>query len=716
MSRKKRARTTALGLLTVGALAALAAPALAQQGFPPESEAASRQAEFERLLRATIDPDSAARWARALAARSHVAGTPGQAATRDSVVRWMRAAGLEVAYDSLVIYLPQPLEVSLEQTAPVARRFDLTEPPVFDRAYEHVPQFNAFSGRGEAAGRVVYANFGLPEDYAVLDSLGIGVRGRVVLARYGGSFRGIKAREAEARGAAGLLMFSDPSADGFARGPVIPEGPQRPPRGVQRGSILNADGDPSTPGWPSSPGARRVAEADMEGVARIPVIPIGYEVAEALLRTLDGPRPPEDWRGALDVGYRPGPGPSAVRMRVRTERGEAAYHPAFNTIAAIEGSVWPDEWVLVGAHRDSWGPGAVDNVSGTASVVEAARAFAAAAERGYRPKRTIVFLTWDAEEWGILGSTEWVEANADRLRESAVAYLNQDSPVSGDRFGASAAPEIRRLVREASRAVRDPNTGRSLYEVWLERQREARDAMPVEEPTVGTMGGGSDHLPFYIHLGIPVAGYGFGGQGGVYHSMYDTSEWMERFGDPGYRYHAATARLTAVLLARLANADILPYGHATLAEAFRTELAGFAGELDRSPVGVDSVLAARLAEVREALDVYARAAHDFDAAVEARLARGAPRPAVAARINEAQRSALRALLSTGEEAGWSRNLYVRDDPDNGYSPLVLPGVRLALRAEDAAGVAGSLSAMADHFTEAAERLVSARSAVDASLP
>lgn len=708
-------RATPLLGLAVLALAALAAPAAAQQGFPPGSEATGRQAEFERLLLSTIEADSAARWARGLAARSHVAGTPAQTATRDSVVRWMRAAGLEVAYDSLVIYLPQPLDVSLQQTAPVTRSFDLTEPPVFDRDYEHVPQFNAFSGRGEAAGRIVYANYGLPEDYAVLDSLGIDVSGRVVLARYGRSFRGIKAREAESRGAAGLLMFSDPSADGFARGPVIPDGPQRPPRGVQRGSILNADGDPSTPGWASTPGARRVAEAEMEGIASIPVIPIGYEAAEHLLRTLDGPPPPEDWCGALEVGYRPGPGPTAVRLRVRTEQGHAAYHAAFNTIGAIEGSVWPDEWVLVGAHRDSWGPGAVDNVSGTASVVEAARAFAAAAERGYRPKRTIVFLTWDAEEWGILGSTEWVEVNADRLRESAVAYLNQDSPVSGDRFGASAAPEIRRVVRDATRVVRDPTTGRPLYDVWLERQREAQDAMPVEEPTVGTMGGGSDHLPFYIHLGIPVAGYGFGGQSGVYHSMYDTSEWMERFGDPGYRYHAATARLTAVLLARLANADILPYGHATLAEAFRTELAGFAGELDRSPVGVDSLLTVRLAGVREGLDAYAHAARDFDDAVAARLARGAPSAGVAARINGAQRAALRALVRTGEEAGWSRNLYVRDDPDNGYSPLVLPGARLALRREDAAGIAASLSVMADHFTEAAAVLETARAAVDASL-
>jgi len=701
-------------LVALAAASGLPTEAVAQAGFAPGNR--DGQAAFERALVSAVEPDSVARWARGLAARSHVAGTPGQAATRDSVVAWHRAAGIEVTYDSLVIYLPQPLEVGLEQTAPVARRFELDEPPLGGREYEHVPAFNAFSGNGEASARVVYANYGLPEDYAVLDSLGIDVRGRIVLARYGGSFRGIKAREAEGRGAAGLLMFSDPSADGFARGPVLPDGPHRPPRGVQRGSVLNADGDPSTPGRPSLPGAERVPESEMQGIARIPVLPIGYGTAEDLLRTIEGPAAPEGWRGALDVGYRPGPGPTRVRMRVRTERGDEAYHAAFNTIAVIRGDVWPDEWVLVGAHRDSWGPGAVDNVSGTAAVVEAARAFSVAAERGFRPKRSVVFLTWDAEEWGILGSTEWVEANADRLRASAVAYINQDSPVSGDRFGASAAPEIRELVREATRAVLHPASNRSVYELWLERQREGRNAAGAERPTVGTMGGGSDHLPFYIHLGVPVAGYGFGGQGGVYHSMYDTSEWMERFGDPGYAVHAATARLTTVILARLANADVLPYGHGTLASAFRTELAGFVTELDRSDVPVDSLLTGRLADVRAALEGYETAAHDFAAAVETRLAGVAPEPGAAARINQAQRDALRSLLRSADEAGWSRNLYVRDDPDNGYSPLVLPDLRLALRERDATDIGRALEELALHFDRAARALERARRTVAVSPP
>lgn len=664
------------------------------------SGAASESDALEELLISTIQPDSAARWARGLAARSHVAGTRGQRDTRDSVVAWMSAAGLTVAYDSLEIYLPQPLEIELRQTAPTPHLFELEEPVLGSRQYDHVPAFNAYGAGGVAEGVVVYANFGLPDDYDRLAALGIEVTGRIVLARYGRSFRGIKAREAEKRGAAGLLLFSDPSADGFTRGAVLPEGPYRPERGVQRGSVLNSPGDPSTPGRPSLPGAPRVPEAEMEGVARIPVIPIGYGAAARLLRSLDGPAAPEGWVGGLDVSYRPGPGPTAVRMTVRVETGEAAYHPAFNTIAALPGSVWPDEWIIIGAHRDAWGPGAVDNVSGTASVVEVARAFGRAAREGFRPRRTLVFATWDAEEWGILGSTEWVEANRERLTRSAVAYINQDSPVSGDRFGGSSAPEIRAVVREATRAVSDPATGRPVYDVWLAEQRAEGDGTPINRPTLGTMGGGSDHLPFYVHLGIPAAGYGFGGASGVYHSMYDTSDWMERFGDPGYRYHAATARLTAVIVARLANADVIPFSHTALISAYRTELAGFTTELGR--VGSAAPVDSALARVRGGLDRYDRAARRFG---EALSRSGVDDPVALGRINDAQRASLQALLRPDSaRENWSRNLYVRDDPDNGYSPVLLPGVRLALRDGDLAGVVRELDLLAVSFVAAAEHL------------
>jgi N-acetylated-alpha-linked acidic dipeptidase len=425
-------------------------------------------------------------------------------------------------------------------------------------------------------------------------------------------------------------------------------------------------------------------------------------------------RAPDDWQGGLDLEYKTGPGPTEVKLSTLAERGQAAYHPAFNTIATIRGSEWPDEWVLVGSHRDAWGPGAIDNVSGTASVVEVARAFAVAAGQGFRPRRTIIFATWDAEEWGILGSTEWVEANAEGLREHAVAYVNQDSPVSGSRFGASAAPEIKAIVLDATRVVLDPQTGRSVHDVWLDTQRAAADGSVLDEPSLGTMGGGSDHLPFYIHLGIPVAGYGFGGASGVYHSMYDTADWMARFGDPGYEYHATTARLTAVIISRLANAELIPYGHQALTTAFHTTLAGFAGELEGSmadgAVTSDSLEVVTLAlnDARESLVGYKQAASRFEARRRDLLAAGRPTMDLAARANRAQRDALAALLRTPDEGGaWSRNLYVRDDPDNGYSPVLLPGVRLGLRAGDAGMISRELRILAEHFRSAAAELQTA---------
>lgn len=663
---------------------------------------------FERVLIETIRADSVRRWARGLAARSHVAGTRAQRTTRDSVVAWMRSAGLTAGHDSLVLYLPHPLELALRQTGPVTREFALREPPLGGRAYEHVPTFNAFSGRGTAKGLVVYANFGLPDDYARLEELGIDVRGRIVVARYGRSFRGIKSREAERRGAAGLLLYSDPAADGFARGPVLPEGPYRPPRGVQRGSILNSRGDPSTPGRPSTPGSARIPEPAMEGIARIPVLPIGYETARELLASLGGPPAPPGWTGALDVPYRPGPGPAEVEMTVRTESGDAAYRPAFNTVAVLPGEIWPEEWVLIGAHRDSWGPGAVDNVSGTAVVVEAARAFGAAHAAGHRPARSLLFATWDAEEWGIIGSTEWMEANRAMLDARAVAYINQDSPVSGPNFSAAAAPEIRSVVRDATRAVPAPATDGSVYSAWLERQRRGAED-DIEQPAVGTMGGGSDHLPFYIHLGIPSAGFGFGGGQGVYHSMYDTREWMERFGDPGYPRHVAAARLSVVILSRLANSPLLPYDHEELARAFRTELAGFAAELDLDAAVESAGRASALDTLRAAADAYQSSAGSFaDAsrAIGADAAVAGARPPVdlLAKVNAAQRDALRQLLAPPEEGRWERNLYVRDDPDNGYSPLLLPGLRLALRHADAGAIDREARLLAARFIVAAARL------------
>lgn len=706
--------------------AADAPPSTAPTGFP--AGAAAGQAAWEQALRAAIEPDSVARWARSLAARPHVAGTEGQRRTRDSVVAWLREAGLEVGYDSLELYLPHPIRVAVSRVLPTPVSFDLSEPPLPEDPYsgvDPVPVFHGHSGSGVAEAEVVYANYGLPADYRLLDSLGVPVRGRIVIARYGRAFRGIKAAEAERRGAAGLLLFNDPAGDGFARGEVYPDGPMRPPRGVQRGGLHLGEGDPSTPGWPSVPGARRVPEAEMEGVPRIPVVPIGYGAAAELLGPLGGPGAPEDWQGGLELELRLGPGPVTARVEVEMERGAAALRPAWNTIAALRGTEWPDEWVLVGAHRDAWGPGAIDNVSGTTSVVAAARAFAAAARQGWRPRRTLVFATWDAEEWGIMGSKEWVDAHVDRLRASAVAYLNQDAPVSGSSFGAAAAPELAGLVRAAAAAVEDPGRGVPVAEAWLARVNENRvGAAPLAEPPVGTMGGGSDHEAFYLRLGVPSLGFGFGGRGGVYHSMYDSPAWMERFGDPGYAYHAATAQLAVTVLARLANADVLPFDHAALAARVREELAALgdevrtdlhvaggapepaAGVADAPDVAVDASAPVRraLADAAASAEELEEAARSFAGVRDRRLRFARLDPETARRLNEELREIGRELAPGQRGEAWAGNLVVASDPDNGYASLSLPEARLALRRGDLDGVASALGRLADSLRAAAARV------------
>ena len=700
--------------------------------------AAVLQNEFEERLLRSIHPDSVGRWASTLAARPHVAGTPGQVATRDSVIAWHEAAGIDAAYDSLVLYMPHPLLVSVQRTWPEFMTFDLVEPALsVDPAtgLDVVPVFSAYSGTGVAEAEVVFAGYGLPADYRTLDSAGISVEGRVVLARYGRSFRGIKAREAEARGAVGLLLYSDPANDGFVRGGVYPDGPMRPATGVQRGSILNSTGDPSTPTGPSLPGAPRIPEDQMVGIARIPVVPIGYGVAEALLQPLGGPAAPESWQGGLDLVYRFGPGPTRARLEVRTESGEAAYHPAYNTIAAIEGTEWPDQWVVIGAHRDSWSPGAIDNVSGTASVVEVARAFGALSALGLRPRRTVVFVTWDAEEWGVVGSIEWVEAHAERLRASVVAYVNQDAPVSGSSFGAAASPELKALARAAARRVDEPVLDGSVYDAWLTRvaERLGDDTDPEPLP-VGDLGGGSDHTGFYQHLGIPSIGFGFGGPGGVYHSMYDTPRWMQEYGDPGYLYHAAVARVAAVVVSRLANAEILPYDFDELAEVVRERATHLETEVESAleaatatehAVGdaaadlvADSPLAATvragLADLRSSIAAIAAVAATHSLAREHWLAETTPVAGSGARVNEHVRAAILSLTSDTGLPGeaWSRQLLFASDPDNGYATLPLPAVRLALRAGDLAAVGERLEELVRHLDRAAAHLAAATAVME----
>jgi N-acetylated-alpha-linked acidic dipeptidase len=581
-----------------------------------------------------------------------------------------------------------------------------------------VPTFNGYSGTGTAAGEVVYANYGLIEDYAHLDSIGVSVKGRIVIARYGRSFRGIKAREAERHGAAALLIYSDPADDGYVRGDVYPEGPMRPPQGVQRGSIMNQDGDPSTPGYPSTAGAKRLDPSQMD-IPHIPVVPIGYRNAALLLQDVRGTgynggsavsasahpaRLPQSWQGGLPFRYHVGPGPTHARVSFDAEYGAQAYHTIWDTFGSLRGTEFPDELVIVGGHRDAWGPGAADNVSGTVSVLEIAHALAEEARAGHRPKRTIVFATWDAEEWGLVGSTEYVEDDSLRLTHSAVAYLNLDVSADGPNFGAAGSPSLRATLRDIARVAPNPDSaGKSVFDVWR------ANATNVDSlgPKFGDPGGGSDFAGFANHLGIPIIEYGFTGFGGVYHSAYDDYAWLSRFGDPGFIHHAAAARVGAALLLRLANADVIPYDYVEYAHTMRRYLPA----LDESIRAKN--WSASTAPLATAIDGMASAASAFAAARDAALAGGTPSSATLRSTNAALLRVERALTRPAglRTRPWFRSLIYAADEDNGYANIALPSVAEAIRAGDVSLTTREIADLASRFDAAAAALKDATEAI-----
>jgi N-acetylated-alpha-linked acidic dipeptidase len=671
-------------------------------GFTAASAARQRALEADAIARPSA---SAARaHSRELSRETHVAGSPAQQHTRDYVIAQMRAMGLETEVRTYDVFMPYPTSVRVWRTAPTEKELPLAEPPVPGDSSSAARQYltvNGYSGTGDVTGDVVFVNYGLIEDYARLDSLGVSVRGRIAVARYGRSFRGIKAREAERNGAVGLLIYSDPQNDGYVRGDIYPEGPMRNWNGVQRGSVMNGAGDPATPGYPSTRSARRLTPDQMD-IPHIPVVPISYANASELLAGLRGHEIPPAWQGGLPFHYHLGPGPVRARVQVADDRASNGTKPIYDTFGVIRGSERPDELVIIGGHRDAWGPGAADNVSGTVSVLEAARAGMEAVRAGHRPKRTIVFATWDAEEWGLIGSTEYVEDDSLRLARGAVAYLNQDVAVEGVRFGAGGSPSLRPVVRDVARLVEDPSGRGSVYSEW----QRAVGAVDTTTPPMTDPGGGSDFAGFYNHLGIPIADWGFGGESGMYHSQYDDFAWMTRFGDPDFAYHATAARIGAAMVLRLANADVLPYDYVE-----------FARTMQRYVSPIERVLTLKgwsgpVLELRSAIGRMEREAGSFAATRDSTLASSAPGARFDA-TNAALRDVERALTRPAglRSRPWYRSLIYVADEDNGYANMTFPSVNEAIRAGDQRLVADELSDLAHRFDAAAHALTRARHAL-----
>jgi N-acetylated-alpha-linked acidic dipeptidase len=687
------------------------------RGFPRDQLAA--QAQREDALRAVPHRDSLRARMRLLAAFPHEGGTERSRRVAETILAKFRASGLDARIEQFEALMPRPVERVVELVGAEPWRAALREPPLPEDPTtgqsDQLPTYNAFSPDGDVTGELVYVNYGIPEDYDVLDSLGIDVRGKIVIARYGRSWRGIKPKLAAERGALGCLIYSDPRDDGYFVGDVYPKGPMRPAHGAQRGSVMDMPtypGDPLSPGWGSVAGARRLTREEARTIVGIPVLPLSHADAEPLLRRLDGAVAPEAWRGALPLTYHVGPGPARVRLAVRFDW---ATRPLYNVIARVPGAVYPDQWVVYGNHHDAWVNGANDPISGMVTVEEAARAVGALLKTGWRPARTLVFAAWDGEEWGLLGSTEWAEHHAAELRANVVAYLNSDTNDKGW-LGASGSHSLETFVRELARDTRDPATGRSALAVALERRRAARAADSTF--TIGALGSGSDYTAFIDHLTVPTLDirHGGGSRDGIYHSVYDTYTFYERFLDTSFTYGAAQAQLMATALVRLADAPVLPFEFGAAARTYR----GYLDEIDKLARGRDSATALDLSAARTAVARLDSAAARYEG-VLARLdgRSGDELRRRRAELGAANRLLFRTEQALGDSAGlprrpWYRHLMYAPGFYTGYGVKTMPGIReeveQARPAEaqvQTARVAAALERYAAAVAQAADALAAA---------
>jgi N-acetylated-alpha-linked acidic dipeptidase len=616
--------------------AALASPGDGLSGFAPAS--ATRQREVEAALASALSPEQTRDWHRLFTAEPHPAGSERNHELALVIAEEWKKQGLEdVVVHRYDVLNTAPLEVSLTMVAPVRFEASLREEPVpadpDTRNPRVSPAYLGLSASADVEAAVVYAHSGNPEDYEVLRRSGIDVRGKIVLVRYSNpySYRGFKALTAERLGAAAILIYSDPAEDGFKRGPVFPDGPWGPESHIQRGAITYdfiVPGDPLTPGWPSLPGARQVKPEEARSLPKIAGLPLSWKDAKPLLENMDGPVAPKEWQGGLPFEYRLGGDRVRAHLKVRMDNRVA---PNYVVEGRIRGTELPDEWVILGNHRDAWEFGGVDPSSGTASLMDLTRVLGAMARSGQRPRRTLVFCSWDGEEVGLTGSTEWGEHFADELATKAVAYLNVDSSASGPDFQPDAVGSLAPLVLDLARELEDPATRRPLSDALragvAKARAEAGDTTPPGEDDLVDVriGSGSDHTVFLNHLGVPTIGLTFEGPYGVYHSMYDGFAWMNRFGDPGYRYHVLLSRIWGTLALRLANADLLPFDFA----AYARQLRRFVADLDRATEKgrVD------LSRVRGGLDAFEAAGRRLGEAQVRALAAFVPAPDLARRVN-----------------------------------------------------------------------------------
>ena len=773
-------------VLSLGQTLATAAAAPGDEGligFAPASRAAEVKAEAHALSVPT--PDAARAWLRALTEEPHVAGTPGDYKTavdvRDKLRSWGWTADL-VEYEVLLNYPTEAvLEISRPDRQPLKTREDAV---IADKDSASPDAFGAFHGYGASGhelGQVVYVNYGRPEDYTVLERLGVDVKGKIVLARYGEVFRGLKVRNAQKHGAKGILIYSDPQDDGYGKGDTFPDGPYRSPSSLQRGSVQFLSlgpGDPSTPNGPSLKDAPRLPIDSRNGFVRvegfnnivdgrdtaavvkdwekstgliredyyatIPSLPISYESARPILAAMGGPNVPAGWQGGLPIPYHVGPGPVEVRMKITMDY---QIRTIWNVIAQLKGEVEPDRWVMVGNHRDAWVYGAVDPGSGTAATLEMCRALGSAVKNaGWKPKRTLVYASWDAEEYGLVGSTEWADQHAAEINEKAVLLLNVDVAVSGPDLDVDGVPSLRELFLDAAGGVHDIRSGRSLRDLWMAKRRAAfSNAAPVDlggvwdttsadeaakllaggsrkfAPQLNPLGSGSDYTAFLDHLGVPALDVGFSGRYGVYHSIYDDFFWMEKFGDPEFVTHATAAKLYTLIAMRAAGADLVPLKFTPYGAALRDYVDDLRRTVARKGRSVEgepnrpALVFEGLPRLVEAIKGFEAQAEALDAATEALTHRSGVTPPQWSKVNDALTRVERQFLMTQGLPGrpWFKHSVYAPGLTTGYASWPLPGVRQGIIDSDAEMIATQTAQVVERIDAATAAL---KVATDAAAP
>ena len=656
---------------------------------------ATAELKSESRFLAVPDPKRAEEDLRILTQAPHIAGSPEDKATADYVAAKFREAGLDTEIVEYRVWFNYPSEISVDMTAPAGvmmhgpSREHVEGDPFQDDPRIPVP-YNGMSPSGDVEAEVVYANYGSPEDFEKLAQMNVDVRGKIVLVRYGQNFRGVKTFVAQERGAAGVIIFSDPADDGWKRGDMYPQGPWRPATGVQRGSVgymFEFAGDPTTPGIasvPSLPDSKRTPPERSAQMPKIPTTPLSYEDAWPILEHLGGPESPREWQGALPFTYHVGPGPSKVKMHLKQDY---QYRTIWDVIGRIRGSEFPDEWVVAGNHRDAWVYGAVDPNSGTAAMLESVRGLGELLKSGWKPKRTMIIASWDAEEEGLIGSTEWGEEHADELKH-AVSYFNMDVGVSGVKFGASAVPSLKEFLREVTKSVPSPQGG-TVYESWRRANQAGSEFFNPQETSsstfrppvaqsradvpVGDLGSGSDYTVFLQHLGVPSTDISSTGAYGVYHSTFDDFTWFKKFADPDFVYEQEMARVYGLEALRMADADVLPFDYEEYGKEIRVYI-------DGAKKKAESRFGNRMPDFSGA----AEAARHFEEAGAKILSKEKKPPQDPSRLNHALGEAERALLLPEglPTRPWYRHAIYAPGRYTGYAAVVIPGVNEAIDAGD----------------------------------